>query len=170
VAVFQEAAQAGLKCLYISNGNATKEVLEFIRPYVTGYKIDLKTMSDRNYRRLGAVLENVLDGVRMVHGLGFWLEIVTLVVPGFNDSDAELRDAAQFLAGLSPDIPWHVTAFHEDYKMTGPEYTNTTVRGLLRAVELGPRSGAALRVRRQPARAGGRARAHGLSAVPRPAD
>jgi pyruvate formate lyase activating enzyme len=139
VAVFKEAARVGLKCVYISNGNATREVLEYIRPYVAGYKIDLKTMSDKNYRRLGAVLQNVLDGVRMVHDFGFWLEIVTLVIPGFNDSDAELRDAANFLVSLSPDIPWHVTAFHQDYKMLEPD--NTNARTLLRAAEIGRAAG-----------------------------
>jgi pyruvate formate lyase activating enzyme len=139
VEVFKEAQRAGLKCVYISNGNATREALEFIRPYVSGYKIDLKTMSDRNYRKLGAVLQNVLDGVRMVHAMGFWLEIVTLVIPGFNDSDEELWDAARFLAALSPDIPWHVTAFHQDYRMTEPD--NTTARTLLRAAEIGQEAG-----------------------------
>jgi len=139
VEVFKAATQAGLKCVYISNGNATREVLEYIRPYVSGYKIDLKTMSDKNYRKLGAVLQNVLDGVTMVHDLGFWLEIVTLVIPGFNDSDAELMDAARFLASLSPDIPWHVTAFHKDYKMLDPD--NTTARTLLRAAEIGEEAG-----------------------------
>ncbi|MCS6848571.1 MAG: AmmeMemoRadiSam system radical SAM enzyme [Anaerolineae bacterium] len=139
VAIFKEAVQAGLKCVYISNGNATREVLEYIRPYVVAYKIDLKTMSDKNYRRLGAVLQRVLDGIRLVHALGFWLEIVTLVIPGFNDSDAELRDAANFIAALSPDIPWHVTAFHKDYKMTDPD--DTDARTLLRAAEIGRTAG-----------------------------
>ncbi len=139
VSVFKEAAAAGLKCAFISNGNATREVLEYIRPHVSAYKIDLKTMSDRNYRRLGAVLDHVLDGVRMVHELGFWLEIVTLIVPGFNDSTQELTDAARFLAGLSPDIPWHVTAFHQDYHMTDPD--DTTAATLIRAAEIGQEAG-----------------------------
>jgi pyruvate formate lyase activating enzyme len=139
VAVFKEAVAAGLKCVYISNGNATREVLEFIRPYVSGYKIDLKTMSDRSYRKLGAVLQNVLDGIQMVHQMGFWLEVVTLVIPGFNDSAEELLDAARFLAALSPDIPWHVTAFHQDYKMTAPD--NATVSHLIRAAEIGQEAG-----------------------------
>ena len=52
----------------------------------------------------------------MVHERGLWLEVVTLVIPGFNDSDDELRRAADFLASVSPDIPWHVTAFHKDYQ------------------------------------------------------
>jgi pyruvate formate lyase activating enzyme len=139
VAVFRQAVAAGLKCVYISNGNATPEVLEYIRPYVSGYKIDLKTMSDKNYRKLGAVLQNVLDGLRAVHALGFWLEVVTLVIPGFNDSTAELMDAARFLASLSPDIPWHVTAFHQDYKMTAPDDTGAVA--LIRAAEIGQEAG-----------------------------
>jgi pyruvate formate lyase activating enzyme len=139
MAVFKAAKAAGFTCMYISNGNATRQVLEYIRPYTDGYKIDLKTMNDKSYRKLGAVLQHVLDGVRMVHELGFWLEIVTLVVPGFNDSDAELRDAAQFIRSVSPDIPWHVTAFHKDYKMQDPD--NTDVQTLMRAAEIGYREG-----------------------------
>jgi pyruvate formate lyase activating enzyme len=135
VAVFKEAKAAGFACMYISNGNATRQVLEYIRPYTDGYKIDLKSMNDKRYRQLGAVLGHVLDGARMVYELGFWLEIVTLVVPGFNDSEAELREAAQFICSLSPDIPWHVTAFHKDYRMQDPD--NTDARTLVRAAEIG---------------------------------
>ncbi len=137
--VFKKATQAGLRCVYISNGNATREVLEYLRPYMVGYKIDLKTMNDKNYRKLGAVLNRVLDGVKMVHEMGFWLEVVTLVVPGFNDSNEELWDAARFLVSVSPDIPWHVTAFHKDYKMTDPD--NTDAKTLLRAAEIGQEAG-----------------------------
>ncbi|MBI4670842.1 MAG: hypothetical protein HY741_04130 [Chloroflexi bacterium] len=139
VEIFREATAAGFLCAYVSNGNATREVLEYIKPYVRAYKIDLKSMRDKNYRQLGAPLEHILDGVRMVHEMGFWLEIVTLVVPGFNDSAEELRDAAEFIASLSRDIPWHVTAFHQDYKMLDKD--NTTVRDLLRACEIGRAAG-----------------------------
>jgi pyruvate formate lyase activating enzyme len=139
MAVFREAKAAGFTCMYISNGNATRGVLEYIRPYTDGYKIDLKTMNDKSYRKLGAVLQHVLDGVRMVHELGFWLEIVTLIVPGFNDSEAELREAACFIRSVSPDIPWHVTAFHKDYRMQDPD--NTDARTLIRAAEIGYEEG-----------------------------
>jgi pyruvate formate lyase activating enzyme len=139
VEIFKEATKAGFLCAYVSNGNATREVLEYIKPYVRAYKIDLKSMRDKNYRQLGAPLEHILEGIRLVHQMGFWLEIVTLVVPGFNDSVAELRDAAQFIASLSPDIPWHVTAFHQDYKMLDKD--NTTVQDLLRACEIGRDAG-----------------------------
>jgi pyruvate formate lyase activating enzyme len=138
-AIFKQAVQAGLKCVYVSNGNATPEVLEYLRPYLTGMKIDLKSMQDKNYRQLGGVLKNVLDTIKRVKEMGLWLEIVTLVVPGFNDSIAELWEMARFLAGVSPDIPWHVTAFHPDYKMS--DTGNTPARTLLRAAEIGREAG-----------------------------
>ena len=71
--------------------------------------------------------------------MGFWLEIVTLIIPGFNDSDEELGDIARFLSGLSPSIPWHVTAFHKDYRMQDPD--NTTAETLLRAARIGETAG-----------------------------
>jgi pyruvate formate lyase activating enzyme len=139
VAVFKLAVQAGMKCVYVSNGNATPEVLEFLRPYLTGMKIDLKSMQDKNYRQLGGVLKNVLDTIKRVKEMGLWLEVVTLVVPEFNDSNEELFDAARYLSSISPDIPWHVTAFHPDYKMTDPD--PTPARTLLRAAEIGHEAG-----------------------------
>ncbi len=137
--VFKLAKPRGLITAYVSNGNGTREALEYLRPWLDCYKIDLKSMSDKSYRSLGGKLENVLETVRMVHEMGFWMEIVTLLVPGFNDSDEEVREAARFLAGVSPDVPWHLTAFHPDYKMTGPE--NTGPRTLLRAAEIGREEG-----------------------------
>ncbi|GAB4515662.1 MAG: AmmeMemoRadiSam system radical SAM enzyme [Anaerolineae bacterium] len=137
--IFRQAKPAGFLCGYVSNGNATPEVLDALRPWADCYKIDLKTMNDRNYRQLGAVLDRILDGIRMVYERGFWLEIVTLIVPGFNDSEGELREMARFIASLSPDIPWHVTAFHKDYKMTEPE--NTTASDLRRAAAIGREEG-----------------------------
>ena len=73
--------------------------------------------------------------------MGLWLEIVTLLIPGFNDSPDELRRLTEFLAGISPDIPWHVTAFHGDYKMQNDVARDTTVEDLLQAVEIGRSSG-----------------------------
>lgn len=139
VEIFKKATQVGLRCVYISNGNATPEVLEYLRPYLSAYKIDLKTMQDKQYRTLGGVLWNVLDSIRLAKELGLWVEVVTLVVPGFNDSTEELMDAARFIASVSPDIPWHVTAFHPDYKMaqTGRTPSNT----LMRAAEIGEEAG-----------------------------
>jgi len=139
VAVFREAKAAGLVTGFVSNGNATTEVLEYIRPWVDLYKVDLKSSDDRLYHELGGRIGPVLDSIRWIHEMGFWLEVVTLVVPGFNDSDAELRRMAGFLAGVSPDIPWHVTAFHQDYKMQGPE--DTPPETLIRAAAAGRAAG-----------------------------
>ncbi len=139
VAVFKEARKHDLVCGYVSNGNATPEVLDYLRPWAQIYKIDLKTMDDKKYRQLGAPLKHILDGINMVYERGFWLEIVTLLVPNFNDSEDEIREMATFIASISPDIPWHITAFHPDYKMTdrGPTQANT----LLRAAEIGKEAG-----------------------------
>ncbi|HWJ47210.1 MAG TPA: hypothetical protein VNS62_06130, partial [Candidatus Udaeobacter sp.] len=81
----------------------------------------------------------ILDSIRHIYAMGLWLEIVTLLIPGFNDSDDELRKLTDFVAGVSPDIPWHVTAFHADYKMQ--DERDTTVEDLLRAVEIGRNAG-----------------------------
>jgi pyruvate formate lyase activating enzyme len=139
VEVFRAGKARGLIGSYVSNGNATAEVLDYIRPWVDLYKVDLKGFDDRRYRSLGGVLQVVLDAIRMIHARGFWLEVVTLLIPGFNDSREEIRDIAQFLYSISPDIPWHVTAFHPDYKMTDRQ--GTPVRTVLRAAELGRAEG-----------------------------
>jgi len=139
VAVFREAKAAGLTTGFVSNGNATPEVLEYIRPWVDLYKVDLKSFDDRRYHELGGRIGPILDSIARIHTMGFWLEVVTLVVPGFNDSDAELRNIAGFLAGVCRDIPWHVTAFHNDYKMTGRD--NTSPETLIRAAAIGRAAG-----------------------------
>lgn len=139
VEIFKLARAEGIRCGFISNGNGTPQVLEFIRPYVDLYKVDLKSFRDISYRQLGGVLQNVLATIRMLKRMDFWVEIVTLVIPGFNDSDEELRQMAEFIAGVSSDIPWHVTAFHPDYKMTDPP--RTPVETLLRACEIAKTAG-----------------------------
>ncbi len=139
VSVFREATAAGLACAFVSNGNATPEVLDFLRPWIVAYKVDLKSFDDAHYRSLGGMLANIVATIRMIHERGIWLEVVTLVIPGFNDSEAELREMARFLASVSRDIPWHVTAFHKDYRMTDPDATSP--RTLMRAAELGIEAG-----------------------------
>lgn len=139
VAIFKQARAAGLTTGFVSNGNATPEVLDYLRPHADCYKVDLKSMRQQNYRELGGQLKHVLWTIEALHQRGFWVEVVTLIVPGFNDSTEEMWDAARFLAGVSPDIPWHVTAFHKDYRMTGPD--NTTSTTLIRAAEIGVEAG-----------------------------
>jgi pyruvate formate lyase activating enzyme len=140
VDVFKEAKSRGLRCAYISNGNGTPQVLDFIRPHVDAYKVDLKTFSDKNYRQLGGVLENVTQTIRDLKQRGFWVEIVTLVVPDFSDNPDDLKRMADFLASVDPLMPWHMTAFHPDYKMT-EGYRRTTVDDLMQVVEFGRAAG-----------------------------
>ena len=139
VAIFKEAREAGLSTAFVSNGNGTPQVLEYLRPWIDLYKVDLKSFDDRHYRQLGGRIGPILDTIRRLHALDVWLEIVTLLIPGFNDSRDELERLTSFLAGVSPEIPWHVTAFHADYKMTDPE--NTTAAMLLAAADIGRRNG-----------------------------
>lgn len=139
VAVFRLAKAKGLKTAYVSNGNATPEVVDYLRPWLDLYKVDLKGFNDVNYRKLGGKLQTVLDTIRLLVSKGFWVEVVTLVVPKWNDSDEELRDIARYLASVSRDIPWHVTAFHPDYKMTDRGWTPVQV--VTRATEIGRSEG-----------------------------
>ncbi|HEY1271445.1 MAG TPA: AmmeMemoRadiSam system radical SAM enzyme, partial [Terriglobales bacterium] len=139
VAIFREAKAAGLLTGFVSNGNATPQVLEYVRPWIDLYKVDLKSFDDRHYRQLGGRLAPILETIRSLHALDIWLEIVTLLIPGFNDSADELQRLTEFIASVSPDIPWHVTAFHKDYKMNDPK--ETTAEDLLRAADIARKAG-----------------------------
>ena len=139
VAVFKEARALGLATGFVSNGNATPRVLEYLRPWIDLYKVDLKSFDDRHYRELGGRIGPILDTIRRLHALDVWVEIVTLLIPGFNDSTDELMRLTEFVASVSPDIPWHVTAFHADYKMT--DTPDTTADMLLSAADIGRRNG-----------------------------
>ena len=123
----------------MSNGNGTPQVLEYLRPWVDLYKVDLKSFDPRHYRELGGRIEPILETIRQLHAMDFWLEIVTLLIPGFNDSPDELKRLTEFVASVSPDIPWHVTAFHGDYKMD--ETPDTTPDMLMQAADIGREAG-----------------------------
>lgn len=139
VEVFKLAKRYNLVTSYVSNGNGTPEVVDYLRPWLDLFKIDLKGFNDKRYREMGGILKNVLDTVKLTFEKGFWVEIVTLIIPGFNDSEGELKDIAAFIKSISENIPWHVTAFHSDYNMeTTP---NTPVRTILRAAEIGYEAG-----------------------------
>ncbi|MEK7668046.1 MAG: AmmeMemoRadiSam system radical SAM enzyme [Gemmatimonadota bacterium] len=137
--VFRLGRPHGFRTGMVSNGNATPEVLDYIRPWTDAFKIDLKAIDERPYRTLGGTLQHVLDSIRLAFERGFWVEIVTLLVPGFNDGNDALRRMADAIARVSPAIPWHVTAFHQDYRMTEPR--NTTADDLMQACEAGRSAG-----------------------------
>jgi len=137
--VFDAARAAGLKTGMVSNGHATPETLDFLKPRLDLLKIDLKSFDEARYRELGGKLKAVLDGIAGALERGLWVEVVTLVVPGFNDDDPQLQAIARFLASLSRDVPWHVTAFHPRFKMT--DRPSTPPQTLLHAVEIGRAEG-----------------------------
>lgn len=133
-------AAEGMANIFVSNGYMTREMLEMARPYLHAANIDLKGFDDRRYRRvMGGTLQPVLDSIRTLNEMGIWLEVTTLVIPTQNDSDEELRRCAEFIAGVSPDIPWHLSAFHPDYKMT--DVPRTPAETLHRAYRIGREAG-----------------------------
>lgn len=137
--VFTEARRAGLVTSFVSNGHATPEVLDVLAPVLDAMKVDLKAFAPATYRALGGSLEAVKETITSLWERRVWVEVVTLVIPGFNDGEEELRGIATFLAGVSPDIPWHVTAFHPDYELV--DRPPTPAASLVRAVEWGRAQG-----------------------------
>ncbi len=130
------AHQNGLKNVFVTNGYQTPETIELMKGVIDAANVDLKAFRDATYRAVcGARLQPVLDAIQLLHRAGVWVEVTTLVVPGQNDGDAELRDIARFVASVSRDMPWHISRFHPDYRMLDRA---ATPRGtLLRAAEIG---------------------------------
>ncbi len=138
-AVFTEAKEQDLKCVMVSNGYASRDALFYLRPVMDGYKIDLKSMQELNYRSMGGVLSHVLESIRVAIDLGYWVEIVTLVIPDYNDEVDELWSTAREIASISRDIPWHITGFHPDYKML--DHNSTSANQLIQAAEIAQEAG-----------------------------
>ncbi len=115
-----KAAHArGLLNLFITNGYMTGEALGMIRPYLDACNVDLKSFRDEFYRKhCSARLAPVLESIRCMREMGIWVEVTTLIIPGQNDSREELDDIARFLAETDTRIPWHISRFHPDYKLT----------------------------------------------------
>jgi pyruvate formate lyase activating enzyme len=135
------AREAGLRNIFVTNGYITTEALSHIRPYLDAANIDLKGFSDRFYREVAhARLEEVLDCILDYKRQGIWIEITTLVIPGWNDSDEELHSLARFIATESgPETPWHVSGFFPTYRMT--DHLPTPAVTLARAREIGVAAG-----------------------------
>ncbi len=134
------ASEAGLKNVFVTNGYITPEALGVIRPFLHAANIDLKGFSDEFYRNVcGARLGPVLDAIRLYKEFGIWIEITTLVIPGHNDSDAELNKIAEFIRSVGQDVPWHVTRFHPTYQLM--DQPRTPVETLKRARDIGLAAG-----------------------------
>ncbi|HEY6010221.1 MAG TPA: AmmeMemoRadiSam system radical SAM enzyme [Nitrospirota bacterium] len=134
------AVQAGLRNVFVTNGYITPEALGEIRPYLHAANIDLKGFTEEFYRNIcGAKLQHVLDAIKLYKEFGIWIELTTLVIPGLNDSDEELREIARFIKSVDENIPWHVSRFHPTYLLMDKPIT--PVATLKRARQIGLDSG-----------------------------
>ncbi len=135
------AHAAGIKNVFVTNGYTTTAALEAIAPYLDAANVDLKGFSDKAYKEVtGASLDGVLDCLRDYRRLGIWLEVTTLIIPGHNDSEEELRQIATFIADeLGVEVPWHISAFYPTYKML--DRPATPVSTLRLARDLGRQAG-----------------------------
>lgn len=134
------AKKRGLANIFVSNGYMTPEAARRIMPVLDAANIDLKFFNDDSYRRICfARLAPVLATIELMRSLGIWVEVTTLVVPGQNDSEKELTSIARFLAGIDVNIPWHISRFYPNFKMSDGE--PTPEKTLKRAAELGAEAG-----------------------------
>ena len=134
------AKEAGLANIFVTNGFMTKEALETIKPYLDACNVDLKSFREEFYKKVcKAQLQPVLDSIRLMKRLNIWVEVTTLVVPGENDGEDELRDIASFIAETDPDIPWHISRFHPNYEYT--ETQATPLETLRQACAIGKKEG-----------------------------
>ena len=134
------AKKEGLYNVFVTNGFMTLKALDTMKPYLDAANVDLKFFKEKTYKKLcGGALRPVLESIEHMKKLGIWVEVTTLVIPGINDSDEELRDIAKFIRDTGKEIPWHISRFHPDYK-----YTNaapTPVATLKKAASIGRDAG-----------------------------
>ncbi len=134
------AKESGLYNVFVTNGFMTKEAIDTIKPYLDVANIDLKSFRNEYYRKYcKGRLNPVLDSIAYMRHSGIWVEVTTLIIPGENDSDEELKDIASFIAQVDSDIPWHISRFHPDYRFT--DRNATPLATMQRAIETGRRSG-----------------------------
>lgn len=134
------ARENGIRNIYVSNGFMTETSATAMAEVLDGDNIDLKSFSKDFYRKVcKAKLQPVLDTIVRMKQLGVWIEVTTLLIPGLNDSDSELKDIANFIKGVGVEIPWHVTAFYPTYKML--DRPRTSIATLRRAREIGLEAG-----------------------------
>ncbi len=134
------ARKRGLKNVFVTNGYQTAEALDAMRGLIDAANVDLKSFSGEFYRSVcHGKLETVLASIGTMHEYGIHVEVTTLVIPAQNDSEDELRQIAAFIAGVSKDIPWHISRFHPDYQAL--DSIPTPVSTLQRAAQLGEGEG-----------------------------
>ncbi len=134
------AKKKGIKNIYVSNGFESKEALDKLKDVIDAFNIDLKSSSAEFYKKVCfGRIEPVKENIKRIFDMKKWIEITTLVIPGKNDSDKELKQIAEFIKNISPNIPWHVTAFHPCYNML--DVPSTPPETLFRAYKIGKKAG-----------------------------
>jgi pyruvate formate lyase activating enzyme len=134
------AVERGLKNIFVTNGFMTTEMLKMLSPYLHAANVDLKSFRDNFYRKYcGGRLQPVLDSLCTMKELGVWVEATTLLIPGLNDSNEELREIAAFIASLGIETPWHISRFHPQYLMMDMPATPSS--SIHHAVETGKSEG-----------------------------
>jgi len=134
------AHEKGLKNIYVTSGYETRKAIDELAPFIDAMNIDIKFFKDESYQKIScARLKPVLEAIKYAHSKGIWIETTTLIIPGVNDSDQEIREIAKFQADLDPNIPWHISRFHPDYKML--DIPSTAIETLRRAYEIGKEEG-----------------------------
>jgi pyruvate formate lyase activating enzyme len=136
----RQAAGCGIKNVFVTNGYMTPEAIELITPYLHAANVDFKSSDRETYAKImGANIEVVKDSLNLLHKAGVWIEVTTLIIPGLNDDPRGLREIAEYICGLDPGIPWHVSRFHPQYRMMNKPVT--PVETLRAAMEIGRESG-----------------------------
>ena len=134
------AKKKGLKNVFVSNGFESKETFNYIKEYLDAINIDLKSFSSEFYQKIcKAKIDPVKENIKRFFETGIETEITTLIIPGFNDSKDELTNIANFLVKISPDIPWHISAFYPSYKMI--DIPSTPHQVLVKAYHIGKKAG-----------------------------
>jgi pyruvate formate lyase activating enzyme len=135
-----EASREGLSNVFVTNGFMSKESAELAAGFLDAANVDLKAATEDHYRKVcGASLQPVLDTIRTLHEAGVWIEVTTLVIPGYNDDDTSFEFIAAFLASLDTAIPWHLSRFYPTYRLV--DAPPTPVDSLKRGYRIGEESG-----------------------------
>lgn len=134
------AHEEGIKNVFVTNGYTSSEAIKEIAPFLDAANVDLKGFSEDLYHKLcGAKLQPILDNIRLYKELGVWVEVTTLIIPGYSDDEHQLEEIAGFIKGVGEDIPWHVTAFYPAFKLL--DIPPTPAKSLKMARDIGLKAG-----------------------------
>jgi pyruvate formate lyase activating enzyme len=134
------AREHGLKNIFVTSGYISEAPLRELATVLDGVNVDLKFFKEKSYRRISRVrMQPILDAIRLYHDLGVWVEVTTLVIPGVNDSDEELKAIAEFVHSVGVEVPWHVSQFYPAHKML--DRPVTPMETLRRAGDIGRAAG-----------------------------